>query len=242
MSGERPLIGVVCGHQEDPERFYVNAPYLYALQRAGGIPVLICHMPKDDLFTLLPNFSGILLPGGIDIDPSYYGEEPHPDCGRIDPLWDELDTTVARWAMENAVPVLAICRGMQVLNVAAGGTLIQDIPSQLSKHIKHSQHAPKWYATHDIQIEAGSLLDSIIGQQTTRVNSFHHQAVRDVGQGLRVSAFASDGVIEAVEGTGKHFVLGVQWHPEHMVGHYSSAERIFTAFVQAVAKGQEYQP
>lgn len=238
----RPLIGVVCGHQEDPERFYVNAPYLWALQRAGGIPVLICHLPEDDLYALLSTFDGILLPGGIDVDPARYGEQPHPNCGEIDPLWDELDLTVARWALDNRLPLLAICRGMQVLNVAAGGTLIQDIPSQVPNNIKHSQQAPRWYATHDIYIEQGSLLESVIRELTTTVNSYHHQAVRDVGEGLRVSASAFDGVIEALEGTSTHFVLGVQWHPEHMVGRYPSAQRIFSAFIEAARNGQESQP
>lgn len=237
-----PLIGVVCGHQTEPERFYVNAPYIRALQQAKAIPLLIPHMPKEDLLEILSKFDGILLPGGIDIDPVRFGEDPHPNCGEIDPLWDELDLTVAGWALEQGVPILAICRGIQVLNVAAGGTLIQDIPSQVTGPIKHSQDAPRWYATHDITIHPGSLLAKLVGDRSQRVNSFHHQAIRQVGSGLRVAASAPDGIIEAVEGTSSMFVLGVQWHPELMVDHYPAAQKIFDSFVQAAQLGQEYQP
>lgn len=236
------MIGIVCGHQEEPERFYVNAPYIYAVERAQGIPVLIPHMPKAMLLELLPAFAGILLPGGIDIDPTRFGEQPHPRCGQIDPIWDELDLTVASWALENGVPIFAICRGIQVLNVAAGGTLVQDIESQVRDPIKHQQQAPRWYATHDVSIQPGSRLAAMLGGRSLRVNSFHHQAVRQVGAGLRVAAAAPDGVIEAIEGTTSPFVLGVQWHPELMVDHYPAAQKLFDEFVQAARDGQESLP
>lgn len=238
MSGKTPLIGVVCGHQQDPERFYVNAPYIHALQRAGGTPVLIPYLPKEQLLEILSMFAGILLPGGIDIDPARFGEQPHPRCGQIDPIWDELDITVASWALENSVPILAICRGIQVLNVAAGGTLVQDIASQVRDPIKHQQEAPRWYATHDISVQPGSRLAALLGGRSLRVNSFHHQAVRQVGAGLRVVASAPDGVIEAVEGTSSHFVLGVQWHPELMADRYPSAQQLFDEFVRAAEREQ----
>lgn len=242
MRARMPLIGVVCGHQQDPERYYVNAPYIYALERAQGVPVLIPHMPKEMLLEILPMFAGILLPGGIDIDPTRFGEQPHPRCGQVDPIWDELDLTAAKWALENGVPIFAICRGIQVLNVAAGGTLVQDIPSQVSDPIKHQQEAPRWYATHDISIQPGSRLAELAGGRALRVNSFHHQAVRQVGAGLRVAASAPDGIIEAIEGTTSRFVLGVQWHPELMVDHYPTAQKLFDEFVQAAQDGQESLP
>mgnify|MGYP000903447230 CR=1 FL=1 len=239
MQARKPLIGVVCGHQHDPERYYVNAPYIEALKRAEGIPVLIPSLPKEMLLEVLPRFDGILLPGGIDVDPIRFGEQPHPKCGQVDPVWDELDLTAAGWAMENQVPIFAICRGVQALNVAAGGTLIQDIPSHVKDPIKHQQEAPRWYATHDVSVLPGSLLASLVGGRSLRVNSFHHQAVRRVGNGLRVAASAPDGVIEAVEGTSASFVLGVQWHPELMIDHYPTAQKLFDQFVQAARGGQE---
>jgi putative glutamine amidotransferase len=144
--------------------------------------------------------------------------------------------------LENGVPIFAICRGIQVLNVAAGGTLVQDIPSQVSDPIKHQQEAPRWYATHDISIQPGSRLAELAGGRALRVNSFHHQAVRQVGAGLRVAASAPDGIIEAIEGTTSRFVLGVQWHPELMVDHYPTAQKLFDEFVQAARDGQESLP
>lgn len=234
MADKQPLIGLTCGHQrENPQRYYVNNAYIQAVLEAGGTPLLIPYQPKERLFPVLEFLDGLVLPGGVDIDPNRYGENPALGCGEIDPFWDELDLTVTGLALERNLPILAICRGCQVLNVVLGGSLIQDIPSQISNPIKHRQQAPRWYATHDISLQTASILGGIWGNAPQRVNSFHHQAIAKVGQGLRVVASAADGVVEAVESSHHRFVLGVQWHPEHMIHHYPVAARIFLRFVQA---------
>lgn len=234
MEGKQPLVGLVCGHQrENPDRYYVNSAYIQAVIAAGGTPVLIPYQPKEQLRRIIHLVDGLVLPGGIDVDPNRYGQNPVVQCGEIDPLWDELDLTAAGFALERDIPILAICRGIQVLNVALGGSLVQDIPSQITDPVKHSQEAPRWYATHDITVQSASLLGEIWGTDSTRVNSFHHQSVGALGRGLRVVATAPDGVIEAVESSEHHFVLGVQWHPELMVDHYPVSRRIFAHFVQA---------
>ena len=185
--GKTPIIGLVCGHQADPDHYYVNNPYIKAVVAAGGTPILIPYQPKEQLLQVLALIDGLVLPGGIDVDPNRYGQNPIKECGAIDPLWDELDLTAAGFALEKNLPLLAICRGMQVLNVALGGSLVQDIPTQITDPIKHNQDAPKWYATHDITIQTASLLRGIWGTGPTRVNSYHHQAVNGLGKGLRLS-------------------------------------------------------
>ncbi|NMA60405.1 MAG: gamma-glutamyl-gamma-aminobutyrate hydrolase family protein [Firmicutes bacterium] len=234
MKSKQPLIGLVCGHQrENPDRYYVNNAYIQAVISAGGTPILIPYQPKEQIRALIELLDGLVLPGGIDVDPNRYGQNPVIECGEIDPYWDELDLTAAGFALERDIPVLAICRGIQVLNIALGGSLVQDIPSQITEPIKHTQEAPRWYATHDVSIQSGSMLKEIWGTAPTRVNSYHHQAVGSLGKGLRVVATAPDGVIEAVESGEHRFVLGVQWHPELMVEHYPAARRIFSHFVLA---------
>lgn len=234
MQGKRPLIGLVCGHQsETPDRYYVNSAYLQAVIKAGGTPILIPYQPKEQIYQIISLLDGLVLPGGVDVDPNRYGESPVVKCGEIDPFWDELDLLATGFALERGLPILAICRGMQVLNVALGGTLVQDIPSQIKDPLKHSQEAPRWYATHDITVEQASLLGRIWGNALTRVNSFHHQSVGKVGRGLRIVATAPDGVIEAVESTDHPFVLGLQWHPELMINDYPAANRIFQHFIEA---------
>ncbi len=178
---------------------------------------------------------GILLSGGADIDPRHFGEDPHPKMGPIDPERDEFELALVRAALQAGTPLLAICRGIQVLNVAAGGTLYQDIPSQLAGAIKHRQDAPAYHATHRIAVERHTKLAGMVGTGDVFVNSFHHQAVRDVAPGLVVSARASDGVVEGVESGRDTFVVGVQWHPESMVDASPAMLEIFSAFVAEAA-------
>lgn len=232
----KPIIGVTCSHQiHNPDRYYVNNAYIEAVIKAGGMPFLIPYQPKDQIFQLLNLCHGLLLPGGNDVDPNRYGQDPVNECGTIDPYCDELDLLAAGFALERDLPILAICRGLQVLNIALGGSLVQDIPSQITDPIKHKQEAPTWYATHDIAIQSASLLGNIWGNNLGKVNSFHHQSINKLGKGLRIVASASDGIVEAIESSKHTFVLGVQWHPELMVGHYPSAEHIFNQFIQAAA-------
>lgn len=235
-----PVIGITCGHQwENSERYYVNTPYINAIIVAGGIPILIPYMSEAKLAEILKMIDGLLIPGGIDIDAKLFNQELHPNSGLIDPWWDQLDLTMILGAMARQLPILAICRGCQILNVAYGGTIIQDIDSQVEKPIKHQQQAPKWYGTHLITITKPSLLQSIMNTDLMRVNSFHHQAVDRIASGFKVSAVSSDGIIEAIESCDHHFVLGLQWHPELMVEHYPEFKKLFSAFVLAASATME---
>ncbi len=237
MKQDQPMIGLLCGHEQGKrDRYYVNNTYVQAVTRAGGIPILIPYQPKEQVFRILEGLDGLVLPGGDDVDPGRYGENPIAQCGEIDPHWDELDLWAAGFALDRSIPILAICRGCQVLNVALGGTLVQDIPSQIRDSLKHAQQAPRWYATHDITVQSASLLGRIWEQAPQRVNSYHHQSIAKVGKGLRIVASAPDGVVEAVESTEHRFVLGLQWHPELMIDHYPSAGRIFEQFILAASE------
>jgi putative glutamine amidotransferase len=183
------------------------------------------------------NADGILLTGGGDIDPALYGESPHPTFSGAEAGRDEYETELAQRAREADVPVLAICRGLQVLNVAAGGTLIQDIPDLIRTPILHKLPEPPHAIAHDVLVTTGALLSSVIHDRIQDgrpcpVNSRHHQAPRTVGRGLVVSATAPDGVIEALEDPSRRFCLGVQWHPENFwrTGEFNC---LFEAFVRA---------
>lgn len=188
---------------------------------------------KDVVAGLCELADAILLPGGVDVDPQLYNEEPLAVNGRVDPWRDEVDLILARHALTSGKPLLAICRGCQVLNVAAGGSLIQDLYEQKITHKQHSQNAPRWYATHHIDIVKGSLLHKVLEVDRLLVNSFHHQAVRTPGRGLVISAQAPDGVIEAIECPEHPFALGVQWHPEAMAGRCPIQQRLFDQFILA---------
>ena len=192
---------------------------------------------------VLGEIDGLLLTGGGDVDPVFYGEDRHPLTDDAEPGRDEFEIDLARRAMSGGVPLLAICRGAQVLNVAAGGTLVQDIPSSVESELSHSVKEPKDLACHAISIVAGTKLSSVLGGQTAaacscRVNSRHHQAVGRTGDGLVVSARAGDGVVEAIEQPDAPFCIGVQWHPENF---WRSGEftPLFEAFVRAARERME---
>jgi len=189
---------------------------------------------------VLQEIDGVLLTGGGDVDPVFYGEDRHPLTDDAEPGRDEFEIDLARRAMTDAVPLLAICRGAQVMNVAAGGTLVQDIPSAVESDLAHAVTEPKNADCHDIRIEPGSTLARVLGAAVAascscRVNSRHHQSVGRTGQGLVVSATAGDGVIEAVEKPDVPFCIGVQWHPENFweTGEFRP---LFEAFVRAAAE------
>lgn len=219
------------------DRYYVLTANIRAVAEAGGVPVLIPNAGDEKtLAATLDLVDGVYLPGGNDVDPWLYGEEPVPGMGEFDPDWDALDVTAAKMALERGLPILAICRGVQVLNVAAGGTLYQDIPSQVPGALKHRQDGPRWAASHAVELAPDSRLARIFGQRTLRVNSFHHQAVKDVAPGFRAAAKAPDGIVEAIERSEGAFVVGVQWHPELMVAREPLYRALFAAFVEAAAE------
>jgi putative glutamine amidotransferase len=234
-----PLIGVTASITVDkqPERAYVNSAYLRAVQRAGGVPVLLPPQLGAGARDVLWNgLAGLLLTGGGDIDPARFGEPRHPSVYEVSAERDSLELDLATRAVDDGLPLFAICRGIQVLNVALGGSLYQDIPSDPGSLIAHSQTEPRHVATHPVKIEPGTRLATITGAHTLDVNSMHHQAIKAVGRGLVTTATAPDGIVEAVESTDGRFVVGVQWHPEDLVGHDPAAEALFAALIAAARR------
>jgi putative glutamine amidotransferase len=221
----------------EPENsFYLRRFYAEAVEAAGGAPVYIPLIPdREYLSTLSDRLDGLLLSGSnSDCDPALYGEEPHPKLGSVCPERDETDLLLVELAEARAMPVLAICFGMQSLNVARGGSLVQDIETQIENPIKHEQGAPADRPSHAIELEPESMLAELAGKARVRVNSSHHQAIKRVGRNLKVTARAADGVIEAVEDTrAGRFALGVQWHPEIGWERDRFSQAIFKLFLNA---------
>jgi putative glutamine amidotransferase len=248
-------VGLACstippGAEPRPPRLGQNLTYMQALVRAGAAPVLIPHLP--DLALLRPVYErvdALLLPGGGDIAPEHFGEQAHEKCGPPDPDRDRTELALARWCLEDHKPLLAICRGIQMLNVALGGSLYQDIEAQVQGAGRHnwSPGHPRDFLAHTIDVVPGtrlaaiSELGSVSLQQPVsnralqmEVNSLHHQAIKELAPGLRAVARAPDGIIEAVEMEGHPFVLGVQWHPEELAAKDSRAQQLFDALIGAV--------
>ncbi|HYV00079.1 MAG TPA: gamma-glutamyl-gamma-aminobutyrate hydrolase family protein [Pyrinomonadaceae bacterium] len=217
MSGNRPRIGITMRLELETDRFYLARHYSEAIEAAGGAPVHISLIPNPGyISSVMDELDGVLLPGSdSDIDPLRYGTEPHPHLGSVHPVKDETDLLVLDEIEKRRLPLFAICFGMQALNVSRGGTLIQDIPSQLPGAIKHQQGAPRDRPSHAIKLDQTSLLLALASAEQVLVNSHHHQAVDKVGRDLVATAWTSDGLIEAVEDSRpERFALGVQWHPE----------------------------
>lgn len=232
----KPLIGIgsdVLPQKGERDRAFVFTTYTEALRRAGAIPVLIPPQPENAA-DIAEGLDGILLAGGDDCDPTAYGEERHPSVDPMDPRRQSNDLTLARIARKHEIPTLGICLGMQMMNVAAGGTLIQDIASEIRTDIDHASD-PSDRHRHDVLVENETRLKQIVGAQELNVNSSHHQAIRHVGNGLRVTALAPDGIIEGLEDPSHPFYMGVQWHPEDMPNE-ESAKRLFGAFVEAAQR------
>lgn len=233
MSEVKVLVPVRSPREDEPLKDRVSKSYLDALEKAGASPVLLAA--TQDMLVLeqygqqLEEATGLLLTGGGDVDPSRYGEPAHDKVYGVDRARDAVELHLVRRAVELGVPIFAICRGIQVLNVALGGTLVQDLPSQgYEGHWGDSDKRGE--PVHDVVVvQPKSRLAAILNAERVRVNSFHHQAIRDLGERLVVTAQSPDGVIEAVELEDKPFVLGVQWHPEDM----SEMSGLFKAFVQA---------
>lgn len=229
----KPLIGIgadvkVTGGRRDRAFGYMT--YIETLRSAGAVPVLIPPQAENAAAVMVA-LDGLVLAGGADCDPSIWGEEPHPKCEPMDPRRQSNDLALARAAHDQKVPALGVCLGLQIMNVANGGTLMQDIDSEMKTEIRHGSD-PSDRARHDIAIESGTQLASILGAGTFNVNSSHHQAVRNVAKGFRVTAYAPDGIVEGLEDPRHPFYLGVQWHPEDMGGE-ESATGLFAAFIEA---------
>ena len=232
-----PLIGITTSELRNP-REHVNRPeseppmrelalgltYPDAVARAGGVPVVIPPFGSDEsIAALLARVDGIVLAGGPDLHPSLYGQEPGPDLGPTEPALDGSEVALVRMALEQRLPLLCICRGMQALNVARGGSLVQHLPG-------HRQEEPGRLPTHGVRVQPGSRLGMALGREEILVNSFHHQAVDELGLNLRAVAWAEDGLVEGIEATDREFAVGVQWHAEGLVDA-GEQQALFSAFM-----------
>ncbi len=235
----KPLIGITCAWDEESGSFCLSRMYIESVEAAGGVPLLLASAADGvSLERMVGAVDGLVLSGGTDVDPAHFGEEPVPAGGELCPERDAFELALAKLALAADMPLLGICRGMQVLNIAAGGDIYQDMASQMEEPLlKHFQQAPRWYPTHGITVLQGTILASLLGSGPARVNSYHHQAVRKVAPGFVVSARSGDGVIEAVEAKGLLFALGVQCHPEAMWKKHPVFLNLFRKLVE-VAVGQ----
>ena len=235
----RPRIGITMRLELETRRFYLGRDYSEAVEACGGVPLHLSLIPKVEYIAeAVAGLDGVLLPGcNTDVDPHYYGEEPHHKLGTVITEKDETDRLVLAEVERLNMPLLAICYGMQALNVFRGGSLVQDIESQLPKSIKHEQGTPHTRNSHTLKIAAGSILSGLDAvkkaKEAIRVNSSHHQAIRKTGKNLKAVAWAKDGIIECVQDTRKgRFALGVQWHPEMTADFDHISREIFAVFVE----------
>lgn len=243
----RPIIGICTNHSANENIGILTelgfagqdwqllaGDYIRAIERAGGVPVMIPIVEDPQtLEPILGRLDGILFSGGSDIDPQYYGELPRYGLGKINPVRDAQEVALAKKVLyEMNLPVLGICRGIQLLTVASGGTLYQDLKSQRPEGLNHTLNiAPKYHPTHPVDIQPGSRLYEIFGKERIGVNGFNHQAVKKLGKDFKATMLAPDGLIEGMELVGERFVIGLQWHPEMMIDKYPEYLLIFKAFV-----------
>jgi putative glutamine amidotransferase len=245
-SMHRPLIGVAMQTLppipgQIPLGWGIGQKYVKALLKAGANPLLIPALPEEEqvVRVMYEQADGIFLAGGHDLDPALYGEaERHPTCDEPDHERDWTELRLVRWALEDDKPLLGVCRGIQSINVAAGGTLYQHVPDQHPGAIKHDyfsmgEGTGRDYLAHAVRIEPGSRLSAIMGVDEVMVTSMHHQGVKAIARGFRPGARAEDGLVEAIEHVDRRFVLGVQWHAEELVGAHEPMRRLFRAFVEA---------
>jgi putative glutamine amidotransferase len=233
-----PLIGLTTFHGADSTGrplSSIGMAYVDAVVRSGAVPVMApLGLPEDALDALLERLDAIIFTGGGDIQPEVYGSQPHPLVDSVDPERDRVELHLARRVVERGKPFLGICRGLQVINVALGGTLYEDILDQRPGALQH-RYSPGWprdYHAHEVQVEPGSRMASILGKQCVPVNSLHHQGIRELGRGLRPCAYAPDRLIEAIELPQVHFGLAVQWHPECLPDQ-AEMQAIFVHLAQA---------
>lgn len=233
-----PLIGLTTFRQLNKSGnplISVNEAYLRALSRSGAIPVPVpLGLSEDALTALLDRLDGIVFTGGGDVHPERYGSQPHPLVDDVDADRDRVEIHLFQQTLRSGKPFLGICRGLQVINVAQGGTLYEDILDQRAGALKHQYGGdqPRDYLAHEVRLDAGSRLAETVGLLGLQVNSLHHQGIREVGTQLRPTAFAPDGLVEAIELADYPFGLAVQWHPEWLLEH-APMQAIFAAFVQA---------
>jgi len=234
QTAKLPIIGISGTHTSEGATL-VSSTYIKSVLRAGGVPVALpINNNPDVLKKMIASIDALLMTGGEDVDPMRYSEEHLPNLETIDPDRDNFDIILVKLAVERGIPILGICRGHQLINVVFGGTLYQDIPSQVKteKLLKHRQQAPPWYGTHRVELEVNSVLAKVLGKTSVMTNSYHHQAVKDVAPGFVVTGKTSDGVVEAMEMKGNPRIFSVQFHPENAVSQgFDELLPIFTYFI-----------
>lgn len=242
MTVKSPIIGIAGSllRREEEEfgsiwQVYVNQTYPDAVEQGGGTPLLLpCTGSLERLEAALSLCDGLLLPGGYDVDPNLYGEQPHLLLGAVLPELDLQWLHIVRWAMAHKIPVLGICRGMQLMNVAAGGSLYQDLGQRTEQTLQHLQQQTRVFGLHSVTLLQDSALARILGTQEVRANSLHHQAVKALGQGFCACAWTADGVIEGIE-SADGLCLGVQWHPEELLQTMPCMKNLFTDLCERAA-------
>ncbi len=230
---EAPRIGITTYGRNEQGRFCLPAAYVDAVRQAGGVPLLL-PPGEERPERVLEVVDGLILAGGGDIDPAYYGGQNHPTLYLVDPERDRFELHLARAVVDGNVPVLGICRGSQVLNVAWGGDLVPHLPEDEDAPVRH-RLPPRVPTDHPVRVDPGSRLAGILGEREVSVRSWHHQAVRRVAPGWRAVAWAPDGTVEAVECQRESWAVGVQWHPELSLDS-PVHRRLFEALVQAAAR------
>lgn len=246
---KRPLIGICTQTQEPiagqtPVAWIMGQTYIRVLTSCGAVPWLIPLVADDEatMAEIYDRLDGVFLTGGVDVDPSYYGEQKHELCGRTDMPRDDTEIWLVRRAKAEGKPVLGVCRGFQVMNVACGGSLFQDVSEQHPNAIKHdyfpgqkNQYA-RSYLAHEAQVDSNTTLHDLLRHAQVPINSMHHQGIKQLAPGLRATAYASDGLIEAIETNNGGFYLGVQWHPEELAATDAGMRRLFEEFIAASTK------
>ena len=232
----KPIIGITsCFKKNGRLNSVLNYDYISAVNNAGGIAIILPIITDDHLLNdYIKIVDGLVLSGGEDISTEYYGESPTKEMGTVCLDRDKYEMGMFKKALETGIPILGICRGMQLINVALGGTLYQDISSQIKNSVEHrskEEEVEKPY--HEIKVMEDSNLFKMLGAKELSVNSFHHQSLKDIGKDLRVTSYSKDGVIEGIESTEPGFLIGVQWHPEKLVNDFPVFKGIFGAFIDA---------
>jgi putative glutamine amidotransferase len=243
----RPIIGIATQSLpgmpgERQPCWLMGRSYIEELRKVGAVPWIIPLIPHDPdtLGEIFHRLDGVFITGGVDVDPTRYGEPKTPLCGTTDPDRDAVEIALLQHALTHRLPVLAVCRGIQILNVACGGTLYQDVTAQVPAALKHdyfptpTQPSRKFLA-HDVTVKRGSRLGQILGDAVVPVNSMHHQAIKDLAPRLAATAHAPDGIIEGVEGTDDQYLVAVQWHPEELTETQPGMARLFATFAQAAS-------
>jgi putative glutamine amidotransferase len=243
----RPVIGIatqtlpaVPGERQ--ACWIMGRSYIEEIRKVGGIPWMIPLIPHDPetLHEIIDRLDGVFITGGVDVDPSHYGEPKTPLCGATDPDRDHVEIGLLKHALARNLPVLAVCRGLQILNVACGGSLYQDVTAQVPAALKHDhfptpEHPSRKFLAHDVIVKPDSRLGQILGDTRVPVNSMHHQAIKNLAPSLVATAYAPDGIIEGVEGTAGQYLVAVQWHPEELTESQPGMARLFSSFAAAFA-------